>query len=268
MLSTRSSPHERTRYVRDGCLHPLRIMSAGEAAGHRQRLESAEAVHGNMHYRTKPYLLLTSAAEISRHPVLLDAVEALLGPDILMVDSAYVIKEPRDPRFVSWHQDLTYWGLDSSEVLTAWVALSHSRVDNGCMRFIPGSHRNGKRPHEDTHDSENILHRGQRISDAVDEEDAVDIVLEPGEVSLHHGWVMHASHANTSGERRIGLTIQYAATSVRQVIADNESATLVRGVDDYGHFQPEPIIDSDFCAEGVAFQQRAERIKLEIYDNA
>ncbi len=267
-MNTRLSPDELARYQRDGCLHPIRIMSGEETARHRRRLESAEAEHGTMHYRTKPYLLLTSAAEIGRHSVLLDAVEDILGPDILMWDSAYVIKEARDARFVSWHQDLTYWGLDSGELVTAWVALSHSDVDNGCMRFIPGTHKNGRVAHEDTYGAGNILHRGQRINGGFDEADAVDIVLEPGEVSLHHGWVIHASNANTSDGRRIGLTIQYAATTVHQTVTDKESATLVRGVDEYGHFHPEPVIDSDFSAEGVVFQERAERDKHEVYDSA
>lgn len=267
-MSKGLSPQELERYRRDGCLYPIRLMGDEETAGHRRRLESAEARHGAMHYRVKPYLLLTSAAEIGRLPALLDAVEDILGPDILMWDSAYVIKEPHDTRFVSWHQDLTYWGLDSSEIVTAWVALSHSNPENGCMRFIPGTHAIGKLAHEDTYDAENILHRGQRISTAFDEANAVDIVLAPGEASLHHGWVMHASNANASSERRIGLTIQYAATSVRQTVAERESATLVRGVDRYGHFRSEPAIDADFSPRGVAFQQRVERLKRETYDRA
>lgn len=267
-MHNRLSTDDMARYERDGCLHPIRIMSVAEASGHRKRLEAAEAVHGDMHYRVKPYLLLTSASEIGRSRLLLNAVEDILGPDILMWDSAYVIKEAEDSRFVSWHQDLTYWGLDSTRVVTAWVALSHSNVDNGCMRFIPGSHRKGKLVHDDTYDGDNILHRGQRIDSGFDESDAVDIVLEPGQASLHHGWVVHASGTNTTAERRIGLTIQYAATSVRQTLTDKESATLVRGVDRYSHFQPEPTIDSDFSAEGVAFQARAERIKHQVYDDA
>lgn len=267
-MGKRLSPGELDRYRSDGCLHPIHLMGRGEMAAHRRCLESAEARHGAMHYRVKPYLLLTSAAEIGRLPALLDAVEDILGPDILMWDSAYVIKEPRDKGFVSWHQDLTYWGLDSSELVTAWVALTHSGPENGCMRYIPGSHAHGRLPHEDTHDAENILHRGQRISGGFDEADAVDIVLAPGEASLHHGWVMHESNPNTSDDRRIGLTIQYAATSVRQTVAAGETATLVRGTDRYSHFQPEPAIDADFSPEGVAFQQQVEKLKRETYDKA
>ena len=114
-----------------------------------------------MHYRTKPYLLMKSAIDIAQNPVLLDAVESLLGPDILLWDSAYVIKEPKNKKYVSWHQDLTYWGLDGEELVTAWVALSEVKTENGCMKMFPGSHRKGKYEHHSTFDEENILHRGQ-----------------------------------------------------------------------------------------------------------
>lgn len=254
-------------YWSEGCLFPVTLMDAAEAAEHRRRLEAAETEHGNFHYRVKPYLLLTTAAVLGRHPALLDAVEEVLGPDILLWDSAYIIKEPCDTRYVSWHQDLTYWGLDSDAMVTAWIALTSSTPDNGGMKFIPGSHKGGKRQHRDTRAGDNILHRGQEIAD-VDEGRAVDIVLEPGQASLHHGWVLHASAPNPSGGRRIGLSLQYVAPSVRQVFDAEESATLVRGVDRFGHFRPEPICARDFAPEAVAFQQQAERRKHAVYDTA
>lgn len=255
------------RYHEEGCIFPITVMSPEEAVAHRARLERAEAEYGPMHYMTKPYLVFTSAAEIGHHPALLDAVEAILGPDILLWDSAYVIKEPNNRRFVSWHQDLTYWGLDSDRLVTAWVALSPSTSENGCMKFLPGSHLQGKRDHRDTYAKDNILHRGQEIPD-IDDSQAVDIVLRPGQASLHHGWVTHSSGPNLSSERRIGLTLQYTAPSVRQVVGDRESATLVRGVDNYGHFEPEPICQSDFAPEALAYQGEVERRKHAVYDNA
>jgi ectoine hydroxylase-related dioxygenase (phytanoyl-CoA dioxygenase family) len=255
-------------YERTGCIFPLTIMSMEEARQHRMRLEGAEAEHGNMHYLVKPYLVLSSAAEIGRNPILLDAVEDILGPDILMWDSAYVIKEPHDDRYVSWHQDLTYWGLSSDRLVTAWLALTISNAQNGCMKFIPGSHRDGKIEHRDTYAADNILHRGQELAVAIDETKAVDIVLEPGQASLHHGWAFHASNPNPSNDRRIGLTIQYVVPSVRQMVASNESATLVRGVDNYGHFQPEPRCESDFEPEGVEFQEKVQALKHAVYDKA
>ncbi len=125
-------------YRRDGGLFPIAVMSEAEAAEHRRRLEAAETAHGNMHYRSKPYLVFASAKEIAGNAILLDAAEDILGPDILLWNSAYVIKEARDHRYVSWHQDLTYWGLDSDQLVTAWVALTPATPDNGGMRFVPG----------------------------------------------------------------------------------------------------------------------------------
>ena len=253
-------------YWKSGFAFPVPVLSAEEAAGHRARLEAAEAAHGPLHYVVKPYLLLSSAWEIGRHPALLDAVEDVLGPDILLWDSAYVIKEARDSRFVAWHQDLTYWGLDSDEVVTAWVALTEARPENGGMRMLPGTHAGGMKAHRDTHDAQNILHRGQEIDMAIDEAAAVDVVLAPGQASLHHGWVLHASHPNPSGDRRIGLTLQYLAPRVRQTKTDLESATLVRGQDRFGHFRPEPAFAGDFAPATLAFQQEVERLKHQVYD--
>ena len=241
-------------------------MTAAEAGAHRARLEAVEATHGSMHYRVKPYLVVASANEIAHNPVLLDAVEDIIGPDILLWDSAYVIKEARDSRYISWHQDLTYWGPDSDRLVTAWVALSESDPENGCMRFLPGTHKEGGKPHRDTFAADNILHRGQEVAVALDEGAAVDIVLAPGQASLHHGWVMHGSRPNPSDRRRIGLTLQYLAPSMRQLHDARESATLVRGTDAYGHFLSEPVCTGDLGAEAVAFQADAERRKHAVYN--
>lgn len=261
------TPDQTARYERDGCLCPVTIMPEADAAVHRRRLEAAEAEHGPMHYRVKPHLIFRSAAELGRNPALLDAVEDILGPDILLWDSGYVIKESKNTGFVSWHQDLTYWGLDSDRLVTAWIALSPSLPESGCMRYLPATQKDGKREHRDVADTNNLLHRGQQVV-GLDETTAVDIVLRPGQASLHHGWVLHASNPNTSDDRRIGLTVQYIAPSVRQTIKPGETATLVRGVDGYGHFAPEPECVEDFAPSAIAFQQEVERLKHEVYDNA
>jgi ectoine hydroxylase-related dioxygenase (phytanoyl-CoA dioxygenase family) len=212
-------------------------------------------------------LARASSSPTARHAALLDAVEDVLGPDILLWDSGYVIQEPGDTRHVAWHQDLTYWGLSSDALVTAWVALSRSDRRTGGMRFIPGSHGQGKLSHRDTYSPDNILHRGQEIA-GVDEGRAVEIELAPGQASLHHGWVMHASGANPSPDRRIGLTLQYAAPSVRQTVGEGESATLVRGAGRYGHFRAEPKCERDFAPEAIAFQEAVERLKRAVYDSA
>ena len=136
-----------------------------------------------MHYRHKPYLLMKSTSEIALNPPILDAVENLLGPDILLWDEDYVIKVPRNKKYVSWHQDLTYWGLDGEELVTAWGALSPSSPESGCVKMLPGSHLDGENPHHDTYGKNNILHRGQELEMELDEDKAVSIELQPGEAS-------------------------------------------------------------------------------------
>ena len=260
------TPEQQQSYRENGYFFPLRLFSPIEATEHRRRLEEIEAQYGPMHYRTKPYLLMTSANEIARLPELLDAVESLLGHDILLWDSAYVIKEPHNTKFVSWHQDLTYWGLDSDALVTAWVALSPATEGSGCMKMLTGSHCEGKKSHRDTYGKGNILHRGQELEMAIDEERVMSVELKPGEASLHHGWVAHASYPNLSDDRRIGLSLHYISPRVMQKHTDKESATLVRGEDRQKNFSPEPICNFDFAPEMVAFQAKMEKLKHEVYD--
>ena len=162
-MNLKLSQAEKEQYRRDGFIYPVHILDAAETANHRRRLEEIETKYGLMHYRHKPYLLMKSTSEFARNPTLLDAIEDLLGPDILLWDGAYVIKEPRNTKYISWHQDLTYWGLDGEELVTAWVALSPSTPESGCMKMLPGSHLDGKNPHHDTYGKNNILHRGQEL---------------------------------------------------------------------------------------------------------
>lgn len=250
---------QRDRYFRDGFVAPISVMSLEHATVRRRALEAAEARFGTMHYVTKPHLLLLLADELVHHSAILDAVEDIIGPNILLWDSTFIIKEPRDRKYVSWHQDLAYWGLDSEEVVSVWLALSPATVESGCMRMIPGSHRNGFVEHAATFTSDNILSRGQTIKTAIDERQAVDIVLQPGQMSLHHGWVFHASHANRSGDRRIGFNMNLITPQVRQTRFAGDSAMLLRGRDDQRHFVPEPRPLADFTAEARALQAALNR---------
>ena len=258
-------------YRRDGFLYPVDVMSAAEAAGHVASLEAAEAANGSMHYRVKPYLLTTSAWSIATHPNLLDAVESVLGADILLWDCSYIIKEAHNDRFVSWHQDLTYWGLDmesSNDLVSAWVALSPATAANGAMRFVRGSHIAGTYVHNDTYDENNILHRGQAIADDFELAQIAQSDLAAGQASFHHGWTVHASGPNETGQRRAGIVMNYLRPCVRQIVGEFESATLVRGEDRYGHFRSEPACETDFAPANVAFQLEMERRKREVYDTA
>ena len=240
------------RYRRDGFYFPIRVLAPGEALERRRRLEAVEAAHGGRlggELRQKPHLLFTWLADLVRHPAILDAVEDVLGPNLLVWSTSFFIKEARDPAFVSWHQDSTYWGLSEPDVMTAWVAFSESSIETGAMRMIPGTHTE-QVAHRDTFAPDNLLSRGQEIMVEVDEARAVDVVLHPGEMSLHHVRMFHGSPPNRSADRRIGYAIRYIPTHVRQVAGPRDSAMLVRGVDAYHHFDPEepPAADLDPAA--------------------
>jgi chlorinating enzyme len=250
------------RYREEGWLAPIRVMGEDEAAGLRAALEAVEARMGGPlrgDLRHKSHLLFPFLAELIRHPRILDAVEDLLGPDILCWSSSFFIKEAANPSFVSWHQDSTYWGLSQPEVATAWVALTPSNAANGAMAVIPGSHKLDQIPHRDTFHRHNLLTRGQEIAVEVDAAKAVLLELSPGEMSLHHVRLVHGSAPNPSPDRRIGYAIRYIPTHIRQIEGE-DSATLVRGVDRYGHFEPEPYPDGEMTAAMLALHKRiAER---------
>jgi len=154
---------------------------------------------------------------------------------------------------VSWHQDSTYWGLEPPDVVTAWVAFSDSTAANGAMRVIPGTHRMEQVPHRDTFRPENLLSRGQEVMVEVDEREAAMLELAAGEMSLHHVRLIHGSDPNPSGERRIGFAIRYVPAYVRQVAGAHDAATLVRGEDRYGHFEPEQAPDADMSPAAQAY---------------
>ena len=235
-------PAEVAAYHRDGFHFPVRALTTSEAAGYRRGLEAHEAKSGaplQGNWRHKTHLLFTWADELAHHPAILDAVEDVIGPDILCWTTNFFIKEAKSPGFVSWHQDATYWGLEPDDVVTAWVALTKSDLASGCMKVIPGTQTAAQIPHVDTFHKDNLLSRGQEVAVAVDEAQAVDIVLQPGEISLHHIKLVHGSAPNLSDNRRIGFALRYIPTHVRQTKV-RDSAMLVRGVDRHHHFDPEP----------------------------
>ena len=245
-------------YETEGYLAPVKVMDETDAVKLRKKLETIEAGMGGPlrgDIRHKAHLLFPFLADLVRHPAILDAVEDVLGPDLLCWNTNFFIKEADTPSFVSWHQDSTYWGLSAPDVCTAWVALTPSHLDNGAMAVIPRSHTKDQIPHRDTFDRHNLLTRGQEIAVEVDEADAVPLVLRPGEMSLHHVRLVHGSPPNPSGDRRIGFAIRYIPTSIYQ-IEGADSATLVRGADHYGHFELEPRPERDMQDDMLALHRR------------
>jgi len=241
-------------YNRDGAAWPIRVMGEDDARSFRRALEAYEAVagqplQGNMRHKT--HLLFTWADALVHHPRVLDAVEDCIGPNIVCWTTNFFIKEANSPGFVSWHQDSTYWGLDPDDVITAWVALTEVTEENGYMQVIPGTHKVDQLPHLDTFHKDNLLSRGQEIAVEVDKSKARGIELHPGEISLHHIKLVHGSAANRNNDRRIGFAMRYIPTHVRQTKL-RDSAQLVRGVDNYGHFDWEPRPKADLDADAVA----------------
>lgn len=228
-------------YRRDGFVFPLDVVCETEAQAIRADLQAAEAeLAGEPDklalLRAYPDRLLPSFDRLTRSDKLIAAVSQVLGPDLMVWSAGLFIKEAQSPKIVSWHQDLTYWGLDDAEETTCWVALSPSTRASGCMMFVPGSHTRQLVPHVDTFDENNLLTRGQEIAVDVPAEDAVAIELNTGQASMHHGHLFHASGPNTTDDRRIGSAIRYIRPSMRQRSGDRSLVSLVSGEDRFGHF--------------------------------
>ena len=246
------------QFETDGYIAPIRIMSEADAAEVRRRLEEFEGRTGGPlqgDLRHKAHLLFPWLADLIRVAPMLDAVEDLYGPDLLCWSTNFFIKEARNPAFVSWHQDSTYWGLSKPDVVTAWVALTPSNLSNGAMAVIPGSHKLDQIPHRDTFHQHNLLTRGQEVAVDVDAKQAVALDLAPGEMSLHHVRLVHGSPPNPSDDRRIGFAIRYIPTSVYQLEGE-DGATLVRGVDRVNRFEHEPCPTAELAPEFVALHKR------------
>lgn len=264
-----------TRYAEDGYAFPVDIFSAEEAAAYRAQLEVLEkrvegTRIGNKGQLNFTHTVFRFADEIARNPKILDIVETILGPDLLVWGSTFFLKEPRTESYVSWHQDLRYWGLDDPEgQVSVWLALGPVYRENGCMRFVPGSHKHPIVEHKDSFDDANFLTRGQEADIDIDEDTVVHCELEPGQVSLHHGKLLHASAPNRSDERRVGFVINYVAPHVKQVVASRDYAMLVRGEDRFGNFLPVPPPEEDLSKDALAWHQRILDAQNEtLYDGA
>lgn len=262
----------RERYERDGFFTPIDVMSPRAARALRDDYEAAERLAAGdptkaSLLRGSAHNMLPAMYEAVTSPAVVEPVAEVLGQDVLLLKCNMFIKEPNTTHFVSWHQDLTYWGLEQHDEVTAWLALSPATVDSGCMRFVPGTHLRDIVPHRDTFAQENLLTRGQELAVEVDESAAVDAELQPGQMSLHHGKLFHASWANRTGDRRIGAAIRFIKPSMRMKGGVRNCATLVRGEDRYGHFDlmppPEGLLHPDAIARELRYKEVQERFLYE-----
>jgi len=250
------TPEQVAFFKREGYLSPIRAFGPDEAAEYRRRIEDYEKSSGeevNKRLKIKAHLAFPWLVDLARHPRIVSAVQALIGPDVLLFGSSAFAKNAHDPRFVSWHQDSAYYGLDPHEEVTVWVALSKADAVSGCMSVIPRSHLGPDLVHEETYDANNLLARGQKV--IVDDSLGVAMPLEPGEFSMHHERTVHGSPANRSDDRRIGIAFFYMPAHTRSTMA-RRSAMLIAGEDKHGNWDQDVEPRMDLDPESIAFMTR------------
>ena len=237
-----------------GYLFPKRAIDARTASRYHGLLDHYETVLGTepqTYMKIKGHVAAPWVVELARNEAILDAVESLIGPDILLFGTSLFSKKARDPRFVSWHQDSAYYGLDPHEEVTVWVALTDATTANGCMRVLPESNRGPDLVHDETYDPQNLLARGQSIH-GIDDSKAVDMELSAGEFSMHHERTAHSSPPNMSDGPRVGIAYFYMPAHTRSTIV-RRSALLVRGTDRHGHWDADPLPKTDLDPECMEF---------------
>jgi non-heme Fe2+,alpha-ketoglutarate-dependent halogenase len=261
MMNPSNASQMARQFDAQGYYFPIDAFAPEEIIEYRRAFDALEAREGREKSQVglfDRHRDLEFVWRMATQPTILQCIEAIVGPNVFLLSSLFFCKYPPPPptlahrikaifgaasneaKFVDWHQDLTYWGLDPAYAITAWIALDDSDVENGCMRAIPGSHRQGIVEHTTSSEKGNLLNRNQAIrKDQIDESKAVDLALRAGQVSLHHGAVFHASNPNRSTRRRCGLAVRYTHPGVRPIA--NAKATvrhpiLLRGIDDPRHF--------------------------------
>ena len=265
------TPQQQLHYNEKGYYFPIKVLSENEVADFRGRFEDyvdqreerlkSLLQRDRRNYFTDLHLCMEWVYRIVSNPIVLDAVESILGPNLLVWGAQWFPKLPSEKAYVSWHQDGTYWGLHPPSVTTAWIAFTESNMENGCMRVVPGTHKFPLLPQRETYAANNMLSRGQEIAVEVDEQQAVDLVLRPGEMSLHHIGIIHGSGPNQSKGPRIGLAIRYIAPEVKQSGRERDVAMLVRGKDEYGNFKLVTPPERDESPEESAVLAEAQRRK-------
>ena len=252
------------QYWEDGYLFPLPALARDEALAYRTEIEGIERdwrdnglpLPLNTYKRINAHVVMPMVAQIGMHPAVLDAVEGILGPDIMIFSGEFFIKEANTKHIVSMHQDLTYWGLGAIDgLVTAWIPLSPATPQSGCMDFVRGSHKNAILPHHDTFDENNLLSRGQEVKVDVSDDDKTAIEIHPGQMSLHHGLTIHGSGPNTSDDRRIACVIRYIRPDMQQQVGEKDYAMLARGKDPHGNFIHVPPPTRNFDRDAMALYE-------------
>ena len=266
------SPAQVAAWRRDGFLYPFPLLSEAQRQDCLAGLARFEDWLGtpvnaapDMRWRTMPHLILPWVAGLARDARLLDVVEGLIGPDILIWTSTFFIKEARSPTIAAWHQDSTYYGLSSPDEVTVWVALTDASQAAGCMDVLPVKGAPRQMRHQAQVVENSVNRAAQVIVEPLDEAPAVTMALAAGQFSMHHGLTPHRSGPNNSDHRRIGLGLNFISTGVRPVGAFRTAAMLVRGEDRFGHFEPMTPPRGELDAEALAAHARATTVYRETY---
>jgi len=227
-------------------------------------LEAFEAAypHDRLKLDQKAHMICPWVDEMIREPAVLDAVEDLIGGDILCWGTSLRAKQPDGKAFAGWHQDTAYADVRPIVVIVA-LALSRAASEDGCIRAIPGSHRGKLLPHKEAFRTDSILSREQYIDAPVDEASAFDLALDPGEIALFNNAIIHSSRPNFGQDRRIIFLLEMVPTTAHQE-SPRESATLVRGEDLFGNFDVDPRPRTEMGQDELAAWHRAVEIQASV----
>jgi non-heme Fe2+,alpha-ketoglutarate-dependent halogenase len=260
------SSNQLKQYKDEGFVAPINIFSKEKAKEIRNQIELIEKeLPGELDKsgRYNAHLISPLLDEVTHSSKILDAVESLIGKNILVCGTTLFIKNPNEKDYVSYHQDAKYIGLEPHNWVTAWVAVTDSNEENGCMKMWPGSHLDIKN-HDEKFNEENLLTRGQTVENVPDNE-VKSVELVAGQMSLHHPRIVHGSGVNKSNDRRIGFVIQsYIGTNVKQVLGQN-SVQLARGVDEFNHHDIIQRPKSLMNKEDLLIKQRENKYLQEIF---
>ena len=258
------TPPQIAGFERDGFVSPVRVMSESRAGWYRERLEAFEATYPDDRLKLdqKAHMICPWVDEMVREPAILDAVEDLIGRDILCWGTSLRAKQPDGKTFAGWHQDTAYADVRPIVVIVA-LALSRAGTENGCIRAVPGSHRGKLMPHKEAFRTDSLLSREQYIDAPVDEAAAVDLALNPGEIALFNNAIIHSSKPNFGRDRRIIFLLEMVPTTAYQE-SPRESATLVRGEDLLGNFDTDPRPQKEMGQDEIAAWQRAVEIQASV----
>lgn len=264
------------QFLDDGYIFPIRALSPQKAQSYRERFHAfdnsdyarnCDDIHNDI-YLFKPYLLLGWVDELVHEPAVLDVAESVLGPDLLCWSAGVFQKSPRTTNYVTWHQDAVYYGLAPADhVVRVWVTLSEATMANGTMEYARGAHKTGLRRHIPLDHTDNLLSLGEEVEVDFDTYEKVPVNLQPGEVSLHHLHLPHASGPNASDNHRINLVITYISPDVRPDSGD-DSALLVRGEDRYGNFTLESRLSDEFSPSAMAAHATAMDTRRRVFATA